>query len=171
MSFPVFRLTNRKPEREGPLLYYKNSYLNVDDNTVETNLKVVDSTQEPGTNLALRRLQLQTQGVPLYPLRTAIYFLGDFIKLAKSNYWFIDSQGKLFTYKKTTSVPLRFRKISKIIPGITGSIIEVQGIPERFKTLFRVPEYNTYAGILEYRGINILYGAYETKHKDTRRMI
>ena len=172
VSFPVFRLTNKKPEREDNVLYYRNSYINQDTNVISTNVKIVDSKDEPGETLAHRRLQLQQQKVPLYPLRTAVYFLGDFIKLAKSNYWFIDSNGKIFTYKKTTSVKLRFRKIKKIIPSAsTGSILEIEGIAERFKTLFRVSEFYRYAGILEYRGISILYGVYETKYNDTRRMI
>ncbi len=92
--------------------------------------------------------------------------------MAKSGYWFIDSYGNLFTYTKSTRVPLRFRKIKKIIPTkTTGSIIEVEGIPQRFKTLFRVDDRVRFAGILEHRGMYILYDVYHQQYKDTWRMI
>ncbi len=115
---------------------------------------------------------MQAQGAPMYPLRKAIFFLGDFIKMSKSGYWFIDSNGKLFTYKKSTRVKLKFRRISKIIAAnTTGSIIEVEGIPNRFKTLYIAKDYMRYAGVLEYRGMNILYGLYDQQYQDTWRMI
>lgn len=172
VSFPVFRLTNRKPEIKDGVVYYSNTYLNQDDNTLSTNIKIVDNLEEPGVTLAQRRLAMTAKSAPIYPLRVAIYYLGDFIKLAKSNYWFIDNNGKVFTYKKTTSVKLRFRKVRSVIPSkTTGSIIEVEGLPDRFKTLFIPKDHLKYAGILEYRGINIFYGMYDKKYSDTRRMI
>lgn len=111
-------------------------------------------------------------GAPLYPLRRAVFFMGDFLKLARSGYWFVDSNGYTFTYKKSMKATLRFRKITKIIPSrSTGSIIEVAGIPERFKTVFIVNPHMKYAGILEYRGVYIFYGVYDRQYKDSWRMI
>lgn len=154
------------------MLYYSNSYLEVDSNTVSTNIKLIDNLAEPGETLSQRRLRMSAQEVPLYPLRVAIYFLGDFIKLAKKGWWFIDSTGKIFTYTKSLSVKLKFYKVKKVIPGkATGSIVEVYNLPERFKTLFTVSSNVTHAGILEYRGIYILYGLYPQEYKSTRRMI
>ena len=172
VSFPVYRLTNRKPLESGGVLYYSNSYLEVDTNIVSTNIKILDNIQEPGDTLSRRRLRMSAQNVPLYPLRVAIYFLGDFIKLAKKGWWFIDSLGNIFTYTKSISVKLKSYKIKRVIPSnTTGSIVEVQNLPERFKTLFTVGAENTHAGILEYRGINILYGVYPKEFKTTRRTI
>lgn len=154
------------------MLYYSNSYLEVDSNTVSTNIKLIDNLAEPGETLSQRRLRMSAQEVPLYPLRVAIYFLGDFIKLAKKGWWFIDSTGKIFTYTKSLSVKLKFYKVKKVIPSkSTGSIVEVYKLPERFKTLFTVDSNVTHAGILEYRGIYILYGLYPQEYKSTRRMI
>ena len=154
------------------MLYYSNSYLEVDSNTVSTNIKLIDNLAEPGETLSQRRLRMSAQEVPLYPLRVAIYFLGDFIKLAKKGWWFIDSTGKIFTYTKSLSVKLKFYKVKKVIPSkSTGSIVEVYNLPERFKTLFTVDSNVTHAGILEYRGIYILYGLYPQEYKSTRRMI
>lgn len=154
------------------VLYYSNTYLDVDSNTVSTSVKIIDNTEEPGNTLNRRRLCMSAKGVPLYPLRVAIYFLGDFIKFAKKGWWFIDSMGRVFTYTKSVSVKLKFFKIRNIIPtSSTGSIVEVENLPERFKTLFTVGKQNTYAGLLEYRGMHILYGVYQEEHKSTRRMI
>lgn len=154
------------------VVFYSNSYL--DENTAEitTNIKIVDDLNVEGSNLSQRRLRLSAQKAPLYPLRVAVYYLGDFIKLAKKGTWFIDSNGKLFTYTKTTSAKLTFHKIKKIIPSpTTGSIVEVVGFPDRFRTLFVATPSARYAGILEYKGISILYGLYDQEYKTTRRMI
>ena len=115
VSFPVYRLTNRKPLSSEGVLYYSNSYLEVDSNPVSTNIKLIDNLAEPGETLSQRRLRMSAQEVPLYPLRVAIYFLGDFIKLAKKGWWFIDSTGKIFTYTKSLSVKLKFYKVKKVI--------------------------------------------------------
>ena len=52
-----------------------------------------------------------------------------------------------------------------------GSIIEVEGIPSRFKTLYTLRKDELYAGILKDGFEYILYGVYKEKHKDTRREI
>lgn len=154
------------------MLYYSNTYKNVDDNTMYTVVKLLDDKNIKQDTLSRRRLAMQGQGAPLYPLRKAAFFLGDFIKLAQSGYWFIDVYGRLFTYKKSTRAKLTFHKIKKIIPGkATGSIIEVEGIPSRFKTLYIVKDYMTYAGILNYHGMSILYGLYDRPYKPSWRMI
>jgi hypothetical protein len=172
VSFPVFRLTNRQPLFDSGVAYYFNQYLDQDTAEISGHIKIIDDKNIDKPTLSQRRLHLTQQSAPLYPLRTAIYFLGDFIKLAKSGYWFVDSLGKIFTYKKSCRARLKFRPIKQVIPGrTTGSILEVEGYSERFKTLYIVPSTCRYAGILEYGGISIFYGAYETKPEDTWRMI
>lgn len=172
VSFPVFRLNSKKPLESNGVLYYSNSYINQDTGKIETFIKIIDNRNEPGDTLAARRLKMLEQQAPMYPLRTSIYYLGDFIKLAKSNYWFIDSSGKIFTYKKTISAKLVFKRILQVLPSkATGSIIEVDGIAERFKTLFIPDKHLKYAGILQYKHVNILYGIYDKQYTATRRMI
>jgi len=172
VSFPVFKLKGQKPLEADGVLYYSNSYLNTDTNEVEEFIKLVDNRKEEGANLNQRRLKMLAQGAPLFPLRMAIYFLGDLIKLSKKGTWFIDSNGNIFTYTKTTSAKLKFYKVKKIVhANSTGLIVEVEGIPDRFKTLFTQNKDLQYAGILEYKGVHIFYGLYDQKYKDTRRMI
>lgn len=153
-------------------MYYMNAYRNVDDNTISTHIKLIDDPKLPKTSLSQRRLQMKEMGAPLYPLRKAVFFMGDFLKLARAGYWFIDSNGYAFMYKKSMKATLTFKRITKIIPSrSTGSIIEVAGIPERFKTVFIVNPHMKYAGILEFRGVNIFYGVYDKQYKDSWRMI
>lgn len=172
VSFPVYRLTNRRPETREGVVYYSNTYLDVDTAERSTNIKIVDSLHEPGNTLSQRRLQLKSRGAPVYPIRVAVYFLGDFIKLAHSGYWFIDSLGKIFTYRKQARARLVYKKIVKVVPTqTTGSIIEVEGESERFKTLFTVDPLDRYAAILKFGQMSILYGTAATSGKPSWRKI
>ena len=154
------------------VLYYSNTYRNIDDNTLSTNIKLIDDKNIKEDTLSRRRLKMKSEGAPLYPLSKAVFFLGDFIKLAQSGYWFIDVYGNIFTYKKSIRAKLVFRKVRKVIPAKSmGSIIEVEGIAHRFKTLRVIKESQRYAGILQYNRINILYGLYDQPYKESWRMI
>lgn len=173
INFPVFKLTNKKPETEAGVVFYSNTYLDVDSNVKTTHVKIIDDLNQPAKTLGLRRLALKANDVDLYPLKIAVYYLGDFIKLAKPNQWFVDYTGRCFTYKKTSRAKLRFLKIEQVVRDTktTGSVIEIEGYPERFKTLFVIPENHRYAGVLSFSGVSVLYGTYEQKHKDTWRMV
>lgn len=172
VCFPVYRLTQKQPEADGDVLYYKNTYISEDTNEMNTVVSLIDDRSIQEDSLSRRRLKLRALGVPLYPIRKAIFFLGDFIKMAKSGYYFIDSRGSVFTYKKQIRCPLRFRKITKVIPSkTTGSILEVEGVPNRLKTLFIIKDTMKYAGILYISGDPILYGVYDKKYRDTWRMV
>ena len=154
------------------VLYYSNTYKNIEDNTLSTNIKLIDDKNIKEGTLSRRRLKMRSEGAPMYPLNKAIFFLGDFIKMAAAGYWFIDVYGNLFTYKKSIRAKLVFKKVKKIIPAKSmGSIIEVEGVPNRFKTLHVIKESQRYAGILQHNGINILYGLYDQPYKESWRMI
>jgi hypothetical protein len=122
--------------------------------------------------LAKRRLNLLANNVPLKKLSNAIFFMGYLVKLSASGIWFIDSMGNLFTHAKLNSSKLIFRKIVQKLPISTGGfIIEVEGIPTRFKCLHGPKPDEFYAGILEYKHTYVLYGFYKEEHKTTRRMV
>ncbi len=146
--------------------------LRTENNEIVNEYKVLDDKNEEGTTLAKRRLSLLAKGVPLKPLGMAIFFLGDLVKLATKRTWFIDSNGKLFQYKKTKAVPLLFgRIILQINIPSGGSVIEVEGIPARFKCLYSPVNGEKYAGVLKYGIGYILYGLYVDKPNDTWRKI
>lgn len=172
IHFPVYRLLNRPPEWKNDLLVYENTYMHIDTANEYTHIKIVDA-KVPGETLSRRRLALRAKGYPLYPLKKAAFFLQDFLKLAGKGYYFIDSAGKLFNYKKTKSCPLVFRKVTRVIPSeSSGTIIEVEGMPQRFKVMghYDYP-YGMWAGLLKYRGAWLFYGIYHEQYRDTRRMV
>lgn len=164
ITFPVFQLEKTKPIVNENLVYYHDIY--------KDKLVIVDDTTIPLDTLGKRRLQLVQKEIPLYKLNNAIYFIADLIKLTKGNQWYIDNSGTIFEYKKSKIVPLIFKEIKQIIPIKTGgAIVEVLGIPQRFKTMY-LPEQVEYAGLLQISKVEyILYGLYKEKHKDTRRKI
>lgn len=116
IHFPVFKLLNKPPEWKNDMLVYENTYMHVDTANEYTHTKIIDA-KVPGETLSRRRLYLEGKGFPLYNLKTAAFFLHDFIKLAGKGYYFIDSSGKVFKYKKTISCPLVFRKVTRAIPS------------------------------------------------------
>jgi hypothetical protein len=172
ISFPVFRLTNKKPvEVDGVLCYITESF-NMDTAEFSSRVSIIDDKTLPYDSLSRRRLALK--GIPsvnLYPLRRAVYFISDLIKLTKTGYWWIDSSGNIFEYKKSKVGKLTFHKIEKVIPipGM-GAIIDVENIPSRFKVLFQPSDDIQYAGILsDGIGTKFIYGLYSEKPEDTIR--
>jgi len=167
ISFPVYKLDKLKPaEESGVVFYVKND-----------SIYIVDDKSIPKETLGGRRLQLQSQNFEekkfnIYKLKQAIFFLGDFIKVAVSNQWFIDSKGNIFTYTKTKSVPLIFKRITQILPIKTGgAILEIEDMSTRYKCLYK-PTNEKYAGLLQLSPREfILYGVYNELHKNTVRKI
>lgn len=171
VCFPVYRLTRIKPIQENGVLLYRNFYKELDTNNLSTVESVIDDTNIPGS-FSMRRLKMKALGIKLYSIKQSIFMLSDFIKLGKSGYYFIDSNGVLFKYVKTTTCKLIFKPITKVIPAqATGDILEVQGEHTRFRTLFKVPSDHTHAGILYYGSMPILYGTYDRQYKPTTRKI
>jgi hypothetical protein len=168
VSWPVFPLGTKVPEVNGQLLTYTTEALT--DEGLVTTIKILDDKSVAGNTLGRRRLLIKHN---LLPLKYAVYFLSDFLKISKcTNRWFIDNKGYTFKYTKTTRARLRCFKIKKVIPGVaTGALIEVHGLVERFK-VFYVPELSVqYAGVLEWGKARIIYGLYEEPFKDTYRKI
>jgi hypothetical protein len=170
ITFPVYKLGQNKPFEVDGVVFFINQY-EKDGKEITT---IVDDKNMFGESLAKRRIGLLKTKALLFKLRTAIFFPADLIKIAKSSrYWFIDSRGKVFQYKKTRMVNLIFKEIDKLVPITTGgSIIQVVGMEQRFKCLTRLMDIYKYAGLLELNSKSyILYGLYEKKPKDTKRKI
>jgi hypothetical protein len=170
ISWPVFRLGEHKPTQEDNLIYYSKEYVDKESLATRVGLRIVDDKLLPGATLGLRRLVVVD--AKLFPIRQAIYFLGDLIKIAKQTTWFIDNTGKIFQYRKTSRAKLGAHKITKVLPldGM-GAIIEVQGLPQRFKCMFAPKPEQYYAGILRWGLGYILYGFYNEPFKSTYRLV
>lgn len=172
LSYPVFHLPKGRPSYSDGIYFYYHQLEKEDE--VKEVLRILDDVNEVGETLGKRRLRLYSKGIKLVKISKALFFLGDIIKTAVGgNNWFIDNKGNVFEYRKSSSARLVFRKIKKIIPIPTGgSILEVEGIPSRFKTLYKPLPEEKYAGILELSEFNyILYGLYDKKYDNTRRAV
>lgn len=169
LVWPVFRLGEREPQQLDGLVFYTKQYLDLEQVKFTNTYRVVDDRNIDKPTLGLRRLQI---GKELFPIGTAIYFLQDVIKLAKSTTWFIDTQGQLFQHKKSTRAKLQTYRIKQVLPahGI-GCVLEIVGLPERFKSLQVPKQTEPYCGILTYNGSNLLYGYYSEPIKPTWRLV
>lgn len=154
------------------MVFFHTEY--IDENNISTvTFKIVDDNNLPQKTLGLRRLALQKDPkVKLHKISTAIYFLADLIKLAKSTTWFIDNAGKVFQWKKYARAKLVTKKIKQVLPadGI-GCVLEVDDLSQRFKCLQRPQDFHQYAVFLVINKVYILYGLSETARKDSWRLI
>lgn len=169
IAWPVFRLGERKPQRDGSLIYYGSEY-EVEE-TPRLSFRIVDDLSIDKPTLGQRRLVLK-KTEKLYSIHTALYFLVDLIKLAKATTWFIDSSGKLFQYKKITRAKLQTYKLKQVLPAAgLGCVIEVEGITTRFKSMIRPSVSDKYVGILSFNKVQLLYGFFEEPINDTWRLV
>jgi hypothetical protein len=168
----VFRLGEKEPQRDDSVVYYATEYSDLDTSEHTATFRIVDDKSVAGDTLSRRRLRLAVDNVPLFPIRQALYFLGDLLKVAKPTTWFIDSQGQLFQHKKSTRAKLIIKKIKNVFPTTgLGAVIELEGIPQRFKTVFKPSADMQYAALLQTGLTYIFYGLYVDKPAESWRLI
>lgn len=146
-------------------------YSDKDSAQLSSNYRIVDDKSVDKPTLGLRRLALS--GKKLFPIGSAIYFLSDIIKLAKSTTWFVDSTGHVFQHKKSTRAKLTAKRIKQVLPAQSlGCVIEVEDLAQRFKCMKAPESHEKYAVVLEI-GINqyLLYGFCEQPIKPTWRLV
>lgn len=172
INWPVFRLGEHKPEQESGCVFYSKEYIDNDTEETRRGLRLVDDQSYVGKTLGIRRIAMKADNNPMFPIKTAIYFLADLIKVAKQTTWFIDNSGKVFQYRKSTRAKLTFHKIKQILPGTgMGAVIEVQGLSQRFKCMYHPKPEQAYVGILRWGLGYLLYGFYTEQHKPTYRLV
>lgn len=172
IAWPIFRLGEHQPQQTDGLVYYSKEYVDKDSQESKIGLRIIDDKNLPGANLGRRRLQLKASGESLFPISRAVYFIADLVKLAKPTTWFIDSHGMVFNYKKTTRAKLTFHKIKQVLPGTqTGAVVELEGVSQRFKCIYRPSESQQWAGVLHWNLGLLLYGFYESEPKTSWRNV
>lgn len=160
--WPVYYIGDKPPSTEAGITYY------VDH---KEHILIIDNKNEVGESLATRRLKMLAKGESLYKLNKAFFFLGDFIKFSKKGRWFIDNSGTLFSYKKSQYVKLECRKITRIIPSVGCTLLEIEGTSTRFKVLFPPILEEKYAGILRLNNGYIFYGFFREPFDATKRKV
>ena len=167
----MFRLGDKQPTQDSGLVFYHTHYID-HDNVENYTIRMVDDKNLPQATLGLRRLVMKSDSVELFPIRTAIYFLADLVKLAKSTTWFIDSAGRVFQYEKNTRAKLTTKKIKQVLPADgLGCVVELVGISSRFKSIQRPSEHQSYARVLKLGMGFIFYGFCEEVKPDSWRMV
>lgn len=167
----MYKIGNEMPMFENGVIFFLFG-MDTEYSDAEYKMTFVDDKNRPEPTLGRRRLAMQAEGKTLKKLSSAIFFIGDFLKLAKARVCFIDSAGRVFEYKKTVTVKLVFKRITEVIRlPAGGAIICVQGMNTRFKVLFAPTDVVTHAGLLVLSNSYILYGIYTKQHKDTTRKI
>ncbi len=126
-----------------------------------------------GSDLGQRRLKMLADGLKLYPLKIAIYSLGELLKVATPTQWFIDSAGAIFQYKKTHYVPVVYKEILTAHQrSAFETIIEIHTSPPLYKALYPPAENEKYAVFLEISPKALLFFGYsETKLENKRKKI
>lgn len=172
ISWPVFRLGERQPLIDGDIIYYINESVNTDTNIIKTRVRFVDDKSIDKPSVGARRLVMKKQGAPMFTITKAVYFIGDLIKLSKTTTWFIDNAGHTFQYKKAMRAKLTCHKVRQVLPAKgMGAVVELEGVPSRFKILYAPSASQGYAGILHLGLGNIIYGFYEEPFKATTRAV
>ena len=174
IAWPIFRLKEEAPlEENGITFYYYEKLKDTDEALVHLHsIQIVDDKNLEGSSLGFRRMKLLGTEAKIFPIRTAIYFLADLIKLAKPTSWFIDSSGRVFQYKKFTRAKLQSYKLKKIIPAKgMGCLVEVESKVTRFKSMVYPKPEQKYAAVVTFNRIDLLYGFSETPLKETWRLV
>jgi len=167
--WPVFKLRDKEPINKDGIIYYLTELFDEENNKTITKIKIIDDKNITNTTLGLRRLKIDKD--KLEKLSIAIYTVQDLIKLATKSSWFIDNNGTIFQYKKSTRAKLKIYRIKQILPvnGI-GCILELEGLSERFKSM-TIPIHERYAAILHYNSKSLFYGLCNEELKSKWRLV
>ena len=133
----------------------------------------VDNQLYEGDTLGQRRLNMLSSKIELYPLKLAIYSLGELLKVATPTQWFIDSKGYLFVYKKTHYVPVVYKEIATYNKASAfETVIVLKDSPPVYKSLYPPADNERYAVFLQISPKALLFFGYsETKHENKRKKI
>ena len=118
----------------------------------------------------VRRLKAKTfKDYKVYPLKKAIWNFKDLLQ--SSSLCFIDYSGKVYYYKKTTFVPLVYRKIISRKYTNTTTVFRVEGINSAFEVRGKLNLEATHAGLLVIDRGYLLYEVTNQKLKDSKRKL
>jgi hypothetical protein len=117
IKFPVYPLSNKATT------FIDGTVINVSKGLKNY---ILDDISIPGDSLGKRRLHIDKK--LLYPLNRAVMTIGDFLLYTKIYKQFIDTNGKLFDYKRRTNVPLLYRYINRKIPYNGGTMLIIENI-------------------------------------------
>ncbi len=136
--------------------------------------RLLDTSEFEG-NLAQRRLQYHCSTrlfwKKLFELEKPLFRFEMLLHYSAKCTRFIDSNGKIFKYRKSTYYPLSYHKIEKFVETPRGYAVVVKGFHCRFFIPVEPALEWKYAGIITVGRGFVLYDFSEVQKKSTRRMI
>ncbi len=166
ISFPVYRIPRKPNEDQGVVFLADETRA-----TGDIKIKVIDDLNIQKKTLAERRLALLCKPhIKLYEFKLACFFIADLVKASTHrDYHWIDSNGKIFKYNKETNYKLGFKRITKVIRMPSYTLLELEGIPGRIKTLFppATPSH-VYAAVLT-KGPEFIFYGYSESAADSNK--
>jgi len=126
--------------------------------------------EDKSTSFPMRRLAIKDlKDYKVYPLRKAIWNFKDI--LTTKTLCFIDFDGYIYNYSKSTFHPLIYREITTRKYTSTTTIFRVKGIPSPFEVAGKLNPQAMFAGVLKIDRGYLLYEVTTEKLKDTTRKI
>ena len=111
---------------------------------------------EDDSEFTVRRLHAKNlKDYPLYPLTKAIWSLKDL--LSSGHLCFIDYEGKIYKYKKTTFYPLVYKEILERWYTDNSTVFLLKGVNSPFEVRGRLNLHAKYAGVLKIDKGYLLY--------------
>lgn len=159
INFPIFTITPS----------YKRIWDEFNVKYIETasGVYILDNMNLSGETLGERRLQIK-HGSRYIP-RKAYYSITQLIK--SNNKTYIDNTGRVFTYRKTRNVPLKYYKVMDVVSTEGGCILSFKGVNFKLRTNCREAYDVHYVGLLSTDIGYILYDVSDMKKRDTTRKI
>jgi hypothetical protein len=155
IQFPVYYLGYLKPIREGNLLYY----IRVKNGTEF--IEVIDNLDYKEPSLSKRRLRVLGSGMALYRIKKCFFYYADLLKFATPVKYFVDSAGNVFNYRKSLRCTITYHVVDKITRTSLGAVVELKGLPIRFKILHYPIDFPKYASIINAGKAKLLYGLHD----------
>jgi len=118
----------------------------------------------------MRRIAIKSlKDYKVYPLRRAIWSFKDL--LASKMLHFIDFEGRVYNYNKSTYHPLVYKKIISKKYTDTTTIFKVKDVNAFFEVAGILNYEAEYVGLLKIDRGYLLYEVTNTKLKDSKRKI
>lgn len=153
IHFPAYKLPSNPTEDKGVRFFETYAI-----KTEQTTISIVDDLNIRKPTLGLRRLVLAKQNKKLFKFKTAVYSIGDLVRLNTADTMWIDSTGKVFKLPKTTKFNLEFRKIKQTFQKVGYVILDLEGEVQRFRSIYGPPSIKHGAVIMYNGNTRLFYG-------------
>lgn len=120
ISFPVYKFRKYNSVKNDDGIVYVDTFYKT---------YIVDNTNLKGETLGERRLRVKTKEFPLYPFKVFYSSARELVLNSKTSDTYIDTKGRIFKYKKTARVHVKYYEIKTVIKYRNKSIVHFKDFP------------------------------------------